>query len=207
MVSFRAASAVHHSTRYRYFVGIGATAFFCAIFSNLPDYSGMMGEDHVRRRRTHWWNRRRRRRLGNRCRRATNRNVTHHSYHPRGRRWWRKLSSRAKRRIRKVQTTAYQQKVAALRKHLDQGYKKKKEGTTNQPSTLFSTKILMNSKLKLIKGGRHPPHYYFISTYFETSSNFAQKSACESQSVVSCITTVCQQPPSLPPSIILSQWS
>ena len=29
VVSFRAASAVHHSTRYRYFVGIGETAFFC----------------------------------------------------------------------------------------------------------------------------------------------------------------------------------
>ena len=30
------------------------------------------------------------------------------------------VSSRAKRRIRKVQTTAYQQKIAALRKQLDQ---------------------------------------------------------------------------------------
>ena len=80
-----------------------------------------MGEDHVQRRRTHWWNRRRRCRLGNRCRRATSRNVTHHSFHPRERRWRRNyLPARPKRRIRKAQRTAYQLKIAALRKQLDQ---------------------------------------------------------------------------------------
>ena len=80
-----------------------------------------MGEDHVQRRRTHWWNRRRRCRMGNQCRRATSRNVTHHSFHPRERRWRRNyLPARPKRRIRKAQRTAYQLKIAALRKQLDQ---------------------------------------------------------------------------------------
>ena len=59
--------------------------------------------------------------MGNQCRRATSRNVTHHSFHPRGRRWRRNyLPARAKRRIRKAQRTAYQLKIAALRKQLDQ---------------------------------------------------------------------------------------
>ena len=80
-----------------------------------------MVEEQVRRRRTYYWQLRRRRhgRTANRRRRAMRCNTRRQS-HPRGRRWWRKLSQRAKRRIRRMTTTAYQLKVDTLRKQLGQ---------------------------------------------------------------------------------------